>query len=212
MTTPAATPPARVYLVLAQPSTTGFLGWQVFLAQKNLYVAPTTSHEVAFIAHHAAQWVVPSTLVPTGGDAVALLVQSMTATLGVTIDPTTVVPLPTTASGPTVYMSQIPAGSLPTDPIVDAITSGTVKTPIYASVRYVELEQAMATIGPQPMVTAVLPWVTAQLQRALAAGFQNSMIKARLIDPANQYALTIAQVVMKLCTVAVTAQGDGSLT
>ncbi|MBL8627229.1 MAG: NUDIX hydrolase [Myxococcales bacterium] len=164
----------------------------VLLAQKNIYLPPHGRYQFATVGRNAVQYVVPGGAVGPGEQPADAALRELTD-LGVKLAPAALAPLCADATD-TFFQAANPPG-VDVDAINLAINEGRTGSLAYNHVRWFPVEMATCALGNKPEYQQ-LPWVSAQLMRALNAGFARDLITSRANASHLRYARGLAQLLL----------------
>jgi 8-oxo-dGTP pyrophosphatase MutT (NUDIX family) len=152
---------------------------EVLLAQRNLFLQPTDRYEWAAIARHAVQYVFPGGKVEHGEEPLDAAVRELYEDSGFEVPRPTVRPL--TAIGDEWFFEAVAPLAFEIGRANAALAQGSARSAKTNNFAWVPLDGAATWLGLKPE-SQHLPWVTAQVQRAVAAGFGREHIAPRVAD------------------------------
>ncbi len=153
---------------------------EILLAQRNIYLPPSDRYEHAAIAHHAAQYVIPGGRIAPGERAADAAVRELYEDTGVQLAASSAQPL--CVVGERSFFAVRDPQGIELGRINAALAKGAARSAKTNNMTWVSVDSAASWFGMK-MEYQQLPWVTAQITRAVQVGFTRAHIGPRVNEP-----------------------------
>ncbi len=152
---------------------------EILLAQRNIYLAPSALYDHASLAHHGAQYVIPGGREAAGEQPMEAALREFCEDTGLDL-PLLSVRLVCVIDDRSFYEVRDASG-IDLGLINSALRDGTARSNKHNHYAWVALDAAPAWFGVKPEYQ-YLPWVVAQIERAVQAGFTKAQITRRVTE------------------------------
>jgi 8-oxo-dGTP pyrophosphatase MutT (NUDIX family) len=157
---------------------------EVLIAQRNIYLPPSDRYEHATIAHHAAQYVIPGGKLAPGESAADAARRELYEDTGVDVAAASVRPL--CELGDRSFFEVLNVPGLELGRVNAALARGQARSAKTNNMTWVSIDRAETWFGMK-MEYQHLPWVTAQIARAVEAGFGREHIGPRVNESGEAF-------------------------